>query len=57
MDPENQNFDKINKKPGDIIISQMCTIHDNHMMYGSKDMEPDGQNFLLFGPFFAILLH
>ena len=34
MAPENQNFGKINNKPEDNIILQMCTIDDNHMMYG-----------------------
>ena len=32
--PENQNFEKMKKMPGDIIL-HMCTIHENHMMYGS----------------------
>ena len=32
-DPENQNFEKIKKVPQDIIILQMSTINDNHMMY------------------------
>ena len=32
---ENQNFEKIKKMPVDVIILQMCTINDNHMMYGS----------------------
>ena len=31
----------------------MCTINDNHIMYGSWDMEGDGQNFLSF----IIILH
>ena len=35
MDPENQNFEKMKKAPEDIIILQMCTIDDSHMMYGS----------------------
>ena len=39
MDPENQNFEKMKKKqkqtPKDIILLQMCTINDNHMMHGS----------------------
>ena len=36
MDPENQNFGKTIKKiPEDMIILQMCTISDSHMMYGS----------------------
>ena len=35
MDPENQNFGKIKEIPEEIIILQMCTINDSHMMYGS----------------------
>ena len=35
MDPENQNLKKMKKTPEDIIILQMCTINDSHMMYGS----------------------
>ena len=53
MDPENQNFEKMKKTPEDIIILQMCTINDNHMMYGSWDMEHDGQNFLSFWTVFC----
>ena len=34
-DRENQNFEKMKKNPGDIIILQMCTINNNHIMYGS----------------------
>ena len=33
---------------GDIIILHMCTIYDNHMMYGSWDIKHDRQNFLTF---------
>ena len=33
--PENQTFEKMKEKPGDIINLHMCTINDNHMMYGS----------------------
>ena len=33
--PENENFGKMNNKPEDIIILQMCTMNDSHMMYGS----------------------
>ena len=35
MDPKNQNFEKMKKTLEDIIILQMCTINDSHMMYGS----------------------
>ena len=41
--PENQNFEKTKKTPGDIILHK-CTINDNDMMYGSWDMEHDRQN-------------
>ena len=33
--PKNQNFEKIKKPPGDIIILHRCNINYNHMMYGS----------------------
>ena len=36
------------KMPGDIIHLQMCTINEDHMVYGSRDMEHDRQNFLSF---------
>ena len=41
------------KMPGDIITLHMCTINDNHMMYGSRDMERNGQNFIILNYFFA----
>ena len=53
--PKNQNFEKMKKFTGDIIILRVCTKNHNHMMYGSWDTEWDGQNFCHFGPFFAIL--
>ena len=46
--PKNQNFEKMKKITGDIIILHMCTINENHMMYGSWDMECDRQNVLSF---------
>ena len=51
--PKNQNFEKMKKPPGDIITLHMCTINDNHMMYGSCDMEHEGQNFLSFWTIFC----
>ena len=30
----------------------MCTINDNHMMYGSSDMEHDRQFFVILDCFF-----
>ena len=41
-------FWKNEKNIRDNIILYMCTLKDNHMMYGSWDMECDGQNFLSF---------
>ena len=45
---KNQNFKKLKKDSGDIIILRMCTINDNHKMYGSWDMKHEGENFLSF---------
>ena len=53
MDPKNQNFGKMNITPEDIIILQMFTINDSHMMYGSWDMKCDRQNFLSFWTIFC----
>ena len=50
---KNKNFEKLKKTPGDIIILHVCTINDNHMMYGSWDMRHECQNFLSFWTFFA----
>ena len=51
--PKNQNFEKLTKMPSDIIIFQMCTINDNHVMFCSWDMQRDGQNFLSFWTIFC----
>ena len=53
MDPENQNLKKKWKTCQDIIILQMCTENDSHMMYGFWDMECNGQNFLSFWTIFC----
>ena len=50
--PKNQNFEKMKKALGDIIILHMCTINDNHIMYGSWDMECLRQIFLSFWTIF-----
>ena len=41
---------KYKKTPGHIILWQMCTINEDHMMYGSWDKRHDGQ-------FLVILAH
>ena len=33
--PKNQNFEKMKKTCGDIIILHLCTTNDDHIMYGS----------------------
>ena len=39
---------KMEKMPGDIILLHMCTMSDNHMIYGSWDIQHDRQSFLSF---------
>ena len=46
MDPENQNFEKMKKTLEDIIILQMFTINDSHMIYDFSDMESSRENVL-----------
>ena len=41
---KNQNFEKMKKPPGDIIILHICTINDNYMMYGSWHMKHHREN-------------
>ena len=53
MDPENQNFEKMKKTLADIIILQMFTINDSHMIHGFSDMECNRQNFLSFWTVFC----
>ena len=51
--PKKQNFGKMKKTSGDIIILHRYNINGNHMMYGSWDVEHDEQNFLSFWSFFC----
>ena len=51
--PENQYFEKM-KMPGDIITLHMCTKNDNHMIYGTWDMECDRHSFLSILTIFCI---
>ena len=52
--PKKKHFEKMKKAPEDIIILQMCTINDSHMMYGSWDMECHGQMFFSFWTVFSL---
>ena len=53
--PKNQNFEKMKKTSGDIIILHRCIINNNRMMYGSWAISCDRQKFssfwLMFYPF------
>ena len=51
--PKNQNFEKLKKTPGDIIL-HMSTINYNHMMYGSWDIGRDRQIFVILEHFLPI---
>ena len=48
---------KKKKITGDIIILQLCTTNENHMMYGSRDMNCSRHFFCHFGPLFALFHH
>ena len=50
--PKNQNFEKMRKLAGDIIL-YMCTKNHNHTRHRSWDMEWDRQNILLFWAIFC----
>ena len=41
--PKNENFEKMKKMPGDIIILHMSTKNYDQMMYGSCDMVQNRQ--------------
>ena len=54
--PKNQNFEKMKKTPGDIIILHTCTINYDQMLYSSWDMVHDRCNcyfsfWVIFCPF------
>ena len=51
---ENQNFEIEKKTSRYIIILHICTINDNHMVYGSWDMECTRQNLLSFSTIFTL---
>ena len=51
---KNQNFEKLKKTPGYIIILRRCTINDNHMMYGPWDIKWTDKIFCHFVPFLPI---
>ena len=54
---QKSKFWKNNENPGDSIILHLCTTNDNHMMYGSSNMEHNRHNFLSFWAIFVFLPH
>ena len=54
--PPPKNFSKMKKTSQDINILHMCTINDNHMMYGSWDTSVTNKIFCHFGLIFLPLL-
>ena len=49
--PPKKNFEKMKKLAGDIIILHMCTINNNHLIYGSWDIERIGTWSFFFGTY------
>ena len=54
---QNKISKKWKKRLSYIIILHMCTINDDHMMYGSWDMVRDRQIFFSCWAIFALLSH
>ena len=55
--PKNQNFEKMKKTPGDIIILHKCTKNHDHMLYCSWDVVHDRCNcYFSFWVIFCPLL-
>ena len=50
--PKNQNFEKMKKTSGDIIILHECTKNHDHILYCSLDMVRNGCN--IYFSFWAI---
>ena len=50
---ENQNFEKMKKASGDVIILHKCNKTHNHIMYASWNMEWDRHDFLSFRVIFC----
>ena len=53
--PKNQDFTEMKKAPGDIIILQMCSINDNHVIMFPQTWSTTDRIFCHFGPFFVLL--
>ena len=54
--PENQNFEKIRKASGDVIILNWCNKKHDRMMYAYTDMKCNRQFFVILGHFLLFYL-
>ena len=54
--PKKQNFEKMKKVSGDVIILHVCTKNHDHVVYASWDIECGNIIFCNFGPFFTLFL-
>ena len=51
--PEHQNFEKMKKASGDVIILNLCNKKHDHIMYAYSDMECNRHNFSSFQAIFC----
>ena len=51
--PEHQNFEKMKKASGDVIILNLCNKKHDHIMHAYSDMECSRHNFLSFQAIFC----
>ena len=42
-----EKLESLKKTAGDIIVLHLCAINDNHMMYGSYNIEHDRHNYFI----------
>ena len=54
---KNQNFEKLKKRPRDIIILHKCTKNHDHMLYCFWDMARDGCNLFFILGYFLPFYH
>ena len=54
--PKSQNFEKLKKTPGDIIILQKCTKNHDPILYCSLDMACNGFNYFSIWSIFCTFI-
>ena len=55
--PEKQNFEKIKKASGDVIILNLCNKKHDHMMYAYSGMECGRHTFFVILGHFLLFYH